>query len=318
MTKKLVSLVCPVYNEEKAVNTHYSSLCKIIDALPQYDFEFIYTDNCSTDKTVELLTEIAHSDSRVKVFKFSRNFGYQNSILTGYRSASGDVAINFDADLQDPPEMLPEMLKKWEMGYKITYGIREKRQEMFLITFCRKIFYKIMSSISDTNLPPDVGDFMLIDRVILDLLKSTQETCLYLRGMIFSYGFPQIGIPYSRNKREVGTSNFSFSQMLSLALDGIVNQSAKPLQYIFYSGILAFIIICILLVLVLLTKIFNIFPYPLGTASIILFILLSIAINTLSLGVLGIYIARIYIELKNRPISIIEKEIFFDKNDKES
>ena len=131
MTKKLVSLVCPVYNEEKAVNTHYSSLCKIIDALPQYDFEFIYTDNCSTDKTVELLTEIAHSDSRVKIFKFSRNFGYQNSILTGYRSASGDVAINFDADYRIHQKCFRKCSKNGKWAIKSPMELEKKDKKCF-------------------------------------------------------------------------------------------------------------------------------------------------------------------------------------------
>lgn len=312
--KPLISIVCPVYNEEETVQTHYEELNKIaLEIANRYDVEFVYTDNCSTDNTLRVLSEIAQHDSRVRIFKFSRNFGHQNSIFTAYCKAQGDMAINFDADLQDSPSLLPVMLEQWEKGYKIVYGIRQQRKESWIIQHIRKLFYQIIAALSDSNTVPPLyaGDFMLIDKVILDLLRDSKEKNLYLRGLIFSYGFPRIGIPYTRDVRIAGYTKFNAFKLINLALDGIVNQSSKPLQFLFYIGCLMSGIFAFLLLGIFLSKIFNIFIYPTATATIILFVLLSITLNCLFFGVLGIYIYSLYIEIKNRPVAIIEQEIVF-------
>lgn len=177
----------------------------------------------------------------------------------------------------------------------------------------RKLFYQIITALSDSNTAPPLyaGDFMLIDKVILDLLRNSKEKNLYLRGLIFGYGFPRIGIPYTRDARTAGYTKFNVFRLINLALDGMVNQSSKPLQFLFYIGCLMSGIFAILLLSIFLSKIFNIFVYPTATATIILFVLLSITLNCLFFGVLGIYVYSLYIEIKNRPVAIIEQEIVF-------
>ena len=162
--RKKVSILTPVFNEQENVDRYYKKMRSIIDKVSKYDFEFIITDNNSTDNTYKYFQMIHEDDKRVKLYKIARNVGYQKSIFVGYSKATGDCAIVFDVDLQDPPELLLEFLKHWESGYKVVYGIRKYRKEGFLITWTRKVFYRIVSKISDTETPVDTGDFMLVDK----------------------------------------------------------------------------------------------------------------------------------------------------------
>jgi dolichol-phosphate mannosyltransferase len=307
--KKLLSIVTPVYNEEENAETYYNRIIAVIDKLSdKYDFEIIITDNCSKDKTFEVFSEIAKKDNRIKIYKFSRNFGYQRSIWTGYTKANGDVAIEFDCDLQDPPELLPQFLEKWENGAKIVYGIRKKRKEGVFITFLRKVFYRFINLISEHELPLDAGDFMLIDRCILNHLKDVKDTNLYLRGTIFSYGYKREGIEYDRQERVKGNSKFPLRKMVSLALDGIISQSTLPLKVASYTGFAVAVLTLVLSFYFILAKSVFGFDYPRGFTTTLVVILFSVSLNSIFLGIIGEYIARIYIDIKKRPMSIIEKE----------
>lgn len=314
--KKLISIVTPVFNEQENINYYYERITKAVERLQEkYDFEFVITDNCSTDNSLVLLQEIAKKDARFRIFKLSRNYGYQKSIWTGYCQALGDAAIEFDCDLQDPPELLTQFIKKWEEGYKIIYGIRNKRAENFLKTkqvvdfpFVRKIFYKLINAISDIEMPENAGDFIFMDKVVLQLIQNISDHNIYLRGTIFSLGFKRTGIEYKREARKFGTTKFHFFKSLKLAFDGIISQSVMPLKIATVFGLVIAFLTMLLSVAYLMSKlVFNI-DLPDGFTTTIVLVLFGISMNGLFLGIIGEYVARIYDQQKNRPITVIEEK----------
>lgn len=306
--KRLISIVIPVFNEVENLSPFLTALNTVTHShKDNYDFEFVFTDNHSTDGTFELLAELAKSESRIRVIRFSRNFGYQKSILTGYLNTRGDAAIQLDVDLQDPPALISDFLKLWEEGYSVVYGIRENRQEGVLINSTRKIFYKIISCLSESDVPRDAGDFRLIDRRIIDLLGKIRDQNPYIRGKIAGMGFKQIGIPYDRNSRAAGHSKFSLGQYFKLAIDGIVSQSIVPLRIASYTGIfVAFVMVVAIGILIMTHWIFGA-EWPRGFALMTLLILFGISLNALFLGIIGEYIARIYRQSIAEPLTILEK-----------
>jgi polyisoprenyl-phosphate glycosyltransferase len=308
--KKLISIIIPVFNEEDNINSLYSALLKFIEKINgKYEFEFVFTDNHSKDKTFNLITELAGKDKRIKAARFSKNFGFQKSIFTGYTLASGDAAIQIDCDLQDPPEVIIEFLSLWEKGYKVVYGIRKNRKEFWLMNLARKIFYRMINVLSEEPLPLDAGDFRLVDRKVLDILKEIDDSTPYLRGTIATLGFNQIGIEYNREERKKGKSKFSFKDLFNLAMDGILNHSVIPLRIATYTGGLISLSAFICMIAYFIMKIFWGNSWPAGFTTIILLLLLSLGLNSLFLGIIGEYIGRIYHQVKKRPITIIEKQI---------
>lgn len=315
-SKPLISIVVPVYNEESNIDLFYTTVNKELEALSdRFRFEFIFTDNHSTDNTFAKLQAIASQDSRLRVIRFSRNFGYQRSILTGYLSAGGDAAIQLDCDLQDPPNLMGVFLEKWQEGYKVVYGVRTQRKEGAVINATRKVFYRLIDLLSDTKLPYDAGDFRLIDRCIIDVLMKLNDNQPYLRGTITRIGFKQIGISYSRDERKHGESKFSFNEMLRLAIDGITSQSVIPLRFATYTGIGIFIMMFFGTIFAVIAKYTSGSEWPAGFATIIVLILFSIGLNALFLGVIGEYLGRIYKQVKPEPITIVEKKLGINKED---
>lgn len=307
--RKLISFVVPVFNEEENVELLYNTVINQMEGLEsKYEYEIVFTDNHSTDKSFELLEKIATIDDRVKVIRFSKNFGYQKSIYTGYLNATGDVAIQLDCDLQDPIELVPVFLQYWEMGNEVVYGIRRSRKESWFINNVRKIFYWIIDSLSEDNIPRDAGDFRLVDRKIIDQLKEIHDEQPYLRGTIATMGFNQIGIPYDRKERLRGESKFSFSQLFRFAFDGILNHSLVPLRFATYTGLFVSTITFIGLFLYLGGKVLGA-EWPAGFATTTILILLSLSLNALFLGIIGEYLGRIYQQVKKKPLSIVEKRI---------
>jgi dolichol-phosphate mannosyltransferase len=304
--KKLISVVIPVFNEEENIVHCYNSLCKIINEIPQYDFEFIFTDNHSTDRSFNLLLELASKDPRIRAFRFSRNFGYQRSIYTGYMKVQGDAAIAFDCDLQDPPELLPQFIAAWEQGNKVVYGIRRTRREGKIINITRKIFYRVINSLSEDYLPSDAGDFRLLDRCVLEQLRKIDDYQPYLRGIIASIGFQQLGISYDRQERKYGKSKFPLRAMFSLAIDGIISQSVFPLRIATYIGLSVSLFTFIGIVAYLIAHFFQNAVWPAGFTTVTVLILFSLSLNALFLGIIGEYIGRIYHQVKKRPFIIIE------------
>lgn len=309
-SKTLISIVIPVYNEEENVELCYHQINKILMSISKkYEFEFIFTDNHSTDNTFNKLKDLTEVDKRIRVIRFSRNFGFQRSILTGYLAAKGDAAIQLDCDLQDPPELINDFIAKWEEGYKVVYGIRISRKEGKFITALRKIFYRLIDILSDTNIPHDAGDFRIIDRCIIDVLAKTQDMRPYIRGMISSIGFKQIGIPYERAARKHGQSKFSFKHLFQLAIDGITNHSIVPLRFATYTGLLISLITFLGVVSYVIGQFFFGKHWPAGFATTTALILTSLSLNALFLGIIGEYLGRIYLQTKPSPLTIIEQEI---------
>lgn len=309
-TLPLISFVIPAYNEEDNVVQCHAALAQLAEDLKQkYDVEFVFTDNRSTDKTFALLQKLAKDDKRVRAFRFARNFGYQRSILTGYRLARGDAAIQFDADLQDPPAVAKQFIAAWEKGAQVVYGIRESRKEGAVITCLRKIFYRLIDKLSEHPLPHDAGDFRLVDRAILEQLRGLDDAQPYLRGSIATMGFTQVGIPYSRNARERGVTKFSWKALFGIAFDGILNHSIVPLRFASFTGMMMAFATFVAILGYAAAKLFFNVAWPAGFATTTVLILFSLSLNALFLGIIGEYIGRIYRQVKKEPTSVIAQRV---------
>jgi len=309
--RKLISICVPVYNEQDNILPFHARMSPIMDSLAdRYDFEILFTDNRSDDDTFLRLTELADIDHRVRVLRFSRNFGFQRSILTNYVHCRGQAAIQIDVDLQDPPEILPEFLRLWEDGYKVVYGVRRSRpHESWLLHGMRKAFYRVIDLLSEDQLPHDAGDFRLIDRCILEQLRNSTDQQPYLRGLIAAMGFKQIGVVYDRAARERGCSKFNLRKLTSLALDGIFHHSVVPLRIATFCGLGMFVIAAVAAFYYLLEKLLAPANWPPGIASTTILLLFSIGMNAMLLGIIGEYIGRIYKNVKHMPVTIIESAI---------
>jgi glycosyltransferase involved in cell wall biosynthesis len=305
--KPLISIVVPVFNEEANILPFYDAVCAETEKLEDlYRFEFVFTDNHSSDQTFPLLRDLAARDSRVHAYRFSRNFGFQRSIMTGYTRARGDAAIQLDVDLQDPPELIATFLQEWQKGADVVYGVRIKRQESWILNLQRVIFYRLIDRLSEEKIPVDAGDFRLISRRIIELLKSFEDAQPYLRGTIATMGFKQVGVPYSRNARLRGESKFPFSKLVSLALDGILNHSVVPLRLSTYFGLVVSVITLISIIGYSSAKLIFRSQWPAGFATLAALSLASISINAMLLGIIGEYLGRMYQQLKKQPLTIIE------------
>lgn len=309
----LVSIVCPVFNEQGNIFPLYDALCAVFARVAdRYRWELVFTDNHSTDGTFAELTELAARDARVRVFRFSRNFGFQRSIYTGYMQAKGVVAVQIDCDLQDPPDLILEFLREWEAGHAIVYGVRRSRQEGALITLTRKVFYRLIDFLSEDPLPLDAGDFRLVDRRVLDVLARIHDESPYLRGTLASVGFQQKGIAYDRAARTIGASKFSLGDLFKLAFDGILAQSTVPLRLATYTGLVVVLLTFCGVVAFVIGRVFFGQAWPAGFAMTVVLILLSLSVNALFLGILGEYVGRIYRQVRQRPLTIIERRIDVD------
>ncbi len=308
--KPLISIVVPAYNEQGNIDRLYEAVKAVLDQLAdRYDYEFVFTDNHSTDNTFAELSALAERDPNVRVFRFARNFGFQRSILTAYRQARGDCAVQLDCDLQDPPELILDFVKEWESGYKVVYGVRKSRKEGFVITLMRKIFYRLIDFLSEHRLPLDAGDFRLIDRLALEQLRLINDYKPYLRGALATMGFRSKGVPYDRAARELGESKFSLRDLFGLALDGILSHSTVPLRLATYTGLVISVLTFLTAVGYLMGKVLFGKDWPAGFATLVFAVLLSLSLNALFLGVIGEYIGRIYHQVLRRPLTIIEHAI---------
>jgi glycosyltransferase involved in cell wall biosynthesis len=314
--KALISICVPVFNEERNIVPLYETVVAILSQIhDKYDFEIIFTDNHSNDRTFELLADLAGRDPRVRVLRFSRNFGFQRSILTAFNHARGAAAVQIDCDLQDPPSLILEFIQKWESGYQVVYGVRTSRRESWWMSGMRKIFYRLIDSLSDDPLPLDAGDFRLVDRRILDQLSKLRDYQPYLRGTIAALGFEQIGIEYERSERQRGESKFSFNDLLALALDGILNHSVVPLRIATYLGLLISLITFLGIVGYGIGRLVLGKTWPPGFATLIMLVLGSLSLNALFLGIIGEYLGRIYRQVKRGPLTIVEHELNCPVND---
>lgn len=309
MYSKLISVCIPVLNEEENIQTAYRRICEVFQTLPGYEFEVVFTDNASTDRTFEILQKLADEDDRVRVARFSCNQGYQRSILAGNLLADGAAVIQLDCDMQDPPELIRDFIGKWEEGYDVVYGIRAHRKENVLLNIVRKAFYRILDLISDEHMPHDVGDFRLVDRKIVEVLRQIDDQNPYLRGTIARLGFRQYGIPYSRDERVAGETKFNFRRLVALAVDATVANSTLPLRMASYVGILLGLLAFGLAGWYMIARLFFGANWPSGFATLALLGLFNIAFTASLFGVYGTYLIRVSQQVKPMPIAVIEKGV---------
>ena len=255
---KKVSVIIPVYYEEEVVDECYNKILNVLKKISDYEYEIIFVNDGSKDKTLEILETIAKEDKDVKIISFSRNFGHQCAVTAGLQYATGDAIVIIDADLQDPPELIPDMLKMWENGNDVIYGkrkVREGESKFKLLT--AKMFYNTLNKLSDVEIPKDTGDFRLVDRKVVDVINSLPEHNKFLRGLFSWVGFEQKEFEYERKKRFAGKTKYPLKKMFKLALDGIISFSTKPLKIVGGLGILSMIGSFIILIYALLSFIFK-------------------------------------------------------------
>ncbi len=305
--RRLITVIVPVFNEEGNVEPLYQAVNSTFAAVAdEFDWEFVFTDNHSSDATIAELVRLATTDERVRVFRFSRNVGFQRSILAAYRKARGDVVVQIDCDLQDPPELIVQFLEEWKRGYDVVYGIRRSRREGFFITSARRVFYRLIDALSEDDLPHDAGDFRLVDRAVVDALTGIDDAKPYLRGTLASLGFEQLGIPYDREARTIGESKFSLFDLWGLALDGILSHSIVPLRLATYTGLLLAITTVIGSLGYIVGRVFFGQDWPAGFATTTALLLLSLSVNSVFLGIIGEYLGRIFLQVRARPQAVIE------------
>jgi glycosyltransferase involved in cell wall biosynthesis len=300
------SIVVPVYNEEEVVLESYKRLKHVMDSVNE-NYELIFINDGSRDKTAIILNEICVMDNNVKFIDFSRNFGHQLAITAGMDYAIGQAIVVIDADLQDPPEIIPQMINKWKEGFEVVYGKRvERKGETFFKKLTAAAFYRLLKNMTDVDIPVDTGDFRLIDRKVCDALKVMNERSRYIRGIISWLGFKQTGVEFSRDKRFAGETKYPLKKMVKFAFDAITSFSYKPLKLASFAGIIISMLSFLYLIIVLIQKISG-FAQIQGWASTLAVNLFFNGIILIILGIIGEYIGRIYDEAKGRPLYMIRQ-----------
>lgn len=298
-----------MYYEEKVAGECYRRLKAVMEDCG-YEYELIFVNDGSRDGTMDVLEALADSDKRVKVISFSRNFGHQVAVTAGIDKAKGSAVIIIDADLQDPPELIVEMLKLWEQGYEVVYAKRKRRKgESIFKRTTASLFYRVLDKLSDTRIPLDTGDFRLIDAKVADELRGMREKNRFLRGMVSWIGFRQTPIEYEREERFAGETKYPLKKMIKFAMDGIISFSSKPLKLSQYLGFFAVICAIAVFVYSVAYRLVGGVNLVSGWASIMTTVAFLGGVQLISIGILGEYIGRMYEESKGRPLYIIEKEI---------
>ena len=305
-----VSVVIPMYYEEEVANECYNRTKKVLNSLKNYDHEIIFINDGSKDKTLPILKEIASKDENVKVVSFSRNFGHQAAVTAGLKFVTGDCILIIDSDMQDPPELLVDMLKLWEDGNEVIYAKRKTRKgESKFKLMTAKMFYKLLNGLSDVDIPKDTGDFRLVDRKVVDVINSMPEHNKFLRGLFSWVGFKQAPIEYERQERFAGKTKYPLKKMLKLASDGIISFSTKPLKIIGGIGIISIFVSFILLIYAILSYVFKWNNLASGWTSLMVAITFFAGVQLVSIWMISEYIARIYDDTKKRPEYIIDEKI---------
>jgi len=311
---KKVSVVVPMYYEEEVANECYNRLTNVLKNIPNYEYEIVFVNDGSKDKTLDILEEIAKQDKNVKIVSFARNFGHQTAVTAGIKYVTGDAVVIIDADLQDPPELIPDMLKLWEEGHEVIYGKRKSRDgESKFKLLTAKMFYKTLNALSDVEIPKDTGDFRLVDKKVIDVVNSMPEHNKFLRGLFSWVGFKQKAFEYERKERFAGETKYPLKKMLKLASDGIISFSSKPLKLVGGLGLLTILISIAILIYSLISYAFNLNHLTPGWTSLMVTITLFSGVQLLSIWIMSEYIARIYDETKNRPQYIVDKTINVDE-----
>ena len=310
---QLLSVVIPCYNEEVVIGETIKRIRAFCSELQNLDIELIFVDDGSSDRTRELLKDFSADEPKVKIIGFARNFGHQIAITAGIDAANGDAVVLIDADLQDPPEVVHEMIAKWREGYDVVYGTRTDRpgESTFKLATARG-FYRLLNRLSDVPIPSDTGDFRLMSRKIVESLKAMPERDRFIRGMVSWIGFRQIALPYRRAERFAGESKFPLVKMLGFATDGIISFSDKPLQLSIALGAFSAVLSLLGVVYAVYVRIFTDSWVP-GWAGLMVAVLFIGGVQLISVGILGEYVGRIYKEIKHRPLYIVDEYIGFDR-----
>lgn len=318
----MISIVIPIYNEEAVIPQLYARLLAATEAW-NMSFEIIFVDDGSTDTSVAMIRRLSLGRPNIRLVEFSRNFGHQAAVSAGIQAARGDAVILMDGDLQDPPEVLIRFIEKWQEGFDVVYAIRTKRKENWIKRISYKFFYRLMNRISHLDIPLDSGDFCLMDRKVVAVLKNLPENIRFVRGLRTYAGFRQTGLRYERDRRAAGIPKYSYRKLYTLALDGIFGFSLMPLKIASYMGMIIAVPSFLLGIFFIIHRIFNfkLFGYsptdtP-GLASLATGIFFLGGLTLIILGIIGEYLGRIYIEVKRRPPYII-KELWQSEQEEKS
>ncbi|SHE78473.1 glycosyltransferase family 2 protein [Desulforamulus putei] len=306
------SIVVPVFNEEEVIAVTYERLKKVMDTTGR-PYELLFVNDGSKDKTAQILSQICQQDTNVKLINFSRNFGHQVAISAGMDNALGQAVVVIDADLQDPPEIILQMIEKWQEGYDVVYATRKERKgETLFKKWTAAMFYRLLRSITDVDIPVDTGDFRLIDRKVCNVMRNIKEKNRFVRGLVSWVGFRQTAVEYVREERFAGETKYPLRKMIKLSLDAMTAFSHKPLKLATYLGLLFSSLSFLYLLFVVFEKLFTPYTVP-GWTSILATSLFFNGIILTILGIIGEYIGRIYDETKDRPLYIIDSTIGFSR-----
>jgi polyisoprenyl-phosphate glycosyltransferase len=302
----LYSIVIPVYNEVEVLPSLYTRLTRVMEGLVE-PYEIIFVNDGSNDGSLPLLRDLRAGDERVKILGLSRNFGHQLAITAGLDHSSGQAVVVLDADLQDPPEVIPQLVEQWRKGYDIVFAVREKRRgEGLFKRVTAALFYRLLRRLTFTEIPVDAGDFRLMSRKAVDTLKSMRERSRFIRGLSGWIGFQQTSVPYVRDVRHAGTTKYPLKKMVRFAANGLLSFSSVPLQLASYLG---FVVSCVSFVYIAYAIWLKLFTDHtiLGWTSVMVAVLFLGGVQLLCLGIVGEYIGRIYDEVKQRPLYIVDE-----------
>lgn len=309
--RSLISIIVPCLDEEAVLAEVISRLDLLANGQPDFDFEFLFVDDGSRDGTADLLRAAALRDSRVRFLRFARNFGQQIAISAGIELARGDAVVLMDADLQDPPEVVARMVTLWREGFDVVYGTRaSRRADGLLKRATARMFYSTINRLSEVSIPSDTGDFRLMSRQVVDVLRQMPERHRFIRGMVSWVGFRQTSVPYDRPERYAGTTKYPLRKMFRYAADGILSFSIKPLQLSIALGLVAAALALIGMAYALFMRIFT-NTWVEGWTALMMAVLFMGGVQLLCLGILGEYVGRIYSEVKRRPLYVIAEKVGF-------
>ncbi len=309
------SVIVPVYNEKEVLPELYRRLTEVMSSL-QEPYEIVMVNDGSRDQSAEIVRELHEKDPHIKLINFSRNFGHQIAISAGMDYAVGDAVVIIDADLQDPPEVIRDLIAKWHEGYDVVYAVRAQRKgETFFKSFTASLFYRIIYRITDVDIPLDTGDFRLMDRKVVQTMGKMREKHRFMRGLSSWVGFRQTGVEYVREERFAGETHYPFRRMLRLALDGITSFSYFPLQMATYLGFITAGVSLVSIIAVVFLRLYGHQALQ-GQATTLVGVLFLGGVQLIFLGIIGEYLGRIYDEVKNRPLYIVSETVGFEKEER--